>query len=191
MEPLDLSSAPMLAALRATKPCPILGDKLSLFGQFIGSWEVNIVYYAADNTVARKMQGEWHFGWVLDGRAIQDVWIAPKRALRMPGSDGEEYGATLRFFDAQLNAWRSTWIGPVKGMVRPFIARPMGDEIILDGSFAEGVLTRWIFSDITPDTFHWRAVESRDGWKTHQLQQEMFAARQSTSAPLRISSSGG
>ena len=170
----------MLSALHATAPCPALADKLMLFGQFVGSWDLQIVYYACDGSVTRRMQGEWHFGWVLEGRAIQDVWIAPKRTPRSSGKDGEEYGATLRFYDAKLGAWRSTWIGPVKGVVRPFVAREMEDEIILDGSFVQGVGTRWIFSRITPNAFQWRAVESRDGWKTCRLEQEMFATRQST-----------
>ena len=26
------------------------------------------------------IEGEWHFGWVLNGQAMQDVWIVPKRA---------------------------------------------------------------------------------------------------------------
>lgn len=177
----------MLAALGAGAPSPALADKLALFGQFVGSWDVNIIYYASDGAVARELQGEWHFGWVLEGRAIQDVWIAPKRSLRIPGEDGEEYGATLRFYDTELGAWRSTWIGPVKGMVRPFVARSVEGEIILDGCFEEGVFTRWIFSEITPGAFRWRAIESDDGWKTHRLKQGMFASRQSNQASFHDS----
>ena len=181
----------MLSALGAAVPSPALADKLALFGQFIGSWDLKIIYYASDGTVIREMPGEWHFGWVLEGRAIQDVWIAPKRALRASCENGEEYGTTLRFFDAGLNAWRSTWIGPVKSMVRPFIARLVGSEIILDGSFDEGIRTRWIFSEITLGAFRWRAIESRDDWKTHRLVQEMFASRPSVDLPFHDTVSDG
>ena len=180
MNGLHPASSPMLSALHATAPFPALADKLMLFGQFVGSWDLQIVYYARDGTVARRMPGEWHFGWVLEGRAIQDVWIAPKRASRALDTAVEEFGATLRFYDTKLGDWRSTWIGPVKGTVRPFAVRETEDEIILDGSFARGASTRWIFSRITPDSFQWRAVESCDGWKTCRLEQEMFATRQST-----------
>ena len=65
----------------------------------------------------------------------------------------------MRFPDPDGDGWRSTWIGPRAGIVRPFIARPVGDEIILAGSFADGVETRWVFSDITDDSFAWRNEE--------------------------------
>ena len=105
-----------------------------------------------------------------------DVWIAPRRSLR-GSEDPYEYGATLRFFDPTIQAWRSTWIGPVRHLVRPFIARQVEDEIILDGSFAPGSLTRWIFSQITATSFHWRNVESSDEGVTWTTVQKMVARR--------------
>ncbi|HEY0752395.1 MAG TPA: hypothetical protein VGD98_00330 [Ktedonobacteraceae bacterium] len=50
----------------------------------------------------------------------------------------------------------------MRHLVRPFIARQVGDEIILEGSFAAEGLIRWIFSEISATSFHWRNVESRD-----------------------------
>ena len=41
------------------------------------------------------------------------------------------HGSTIRFYDAAIGAWRSTWIEPVNGRVRRFIGRPSGDEIVL------------------------------------------------------------
>jgi hypothetical protein len=109
----------------------------------------------------QELKGEWHFGWALEGRAIMDVWITPRRSLRSQ-AEPYEYGATLRFFDPTIQAWRSTWIGPVRHLVRAFIARQVGDEIILEGSFAQGCRTRWIFSQITATSFQWRNMESSD-----------------------------
>ncbi len=170
----DCSS--MLSALQAHGPNEGLREKLQLFGQFVGSWDLTINYFAANGTLIRTVAGEWHFEWVLEGRAIQDVWITPPRSARAGTSD-EGYGTTLRFCDPKIDAWRSTWIGPNKGVVLPFIARQQGSEIVLEGSFEEGVSTRWIFSEITPRSFHWRSVFSRDGWKTLTLDQEMLAKR--------------
>jgi hypothetical protein len=119
----------MIDALRSNGPDPELAAKLQLFGQFVGIWDVEIINYKADGS-REVVPGEWHFGWVLEGRAIQDVWIAPKRSLRSQSkSVSGDYGATLRFFDPKIDAWRSTWIGPAKGYVFPFIARQIGDEI--------------------------------------------------------------
>ncbi len=165
----------MIDALRASGPHPDLADRLMLFGQFVGAWEVDITNYGSDGTTTR-VPGEWHFGWALEGRAVMDVWIAPRRSLRAATGSGE-YGATVRIFDPTIDAWRSTWIGPARGAVKPFIARKVGDEIVLDGRFGEGRLERWIFSDIAPAQFRWRYVASDDGGATWTTVQEMAARR--------------
>jgi hypothetical protein len=183
MNTMNNNSA-MIEALRSNGPHPELAAKLQLFGQFVGGWDVEITNYKPDGS-REVVQEEWHFGWVLEGRAIQDVWIAPKRSLRAEskGMSGE-YGATLRFYDPKIDAWRSTWIGPPKGYVLPFVARQIGDEIVLEGNFESGKSRKWIFSEITTDTFKWRAIESDDGWATEQKVQEMSARRVAeTSAP--------
>jgi hypothetical protein len=172
----------MIEALQSDGPHSELASKLQLFGQFVGSWDVEIINYKADGS-QEVVSGEWHFGWVLEGRAIQDVWIAPKRSLRdTSGSVTGDYGATLRFYDPKIDGWRSTWIGPVKGYVLPFIARQAGDEIILEGSFESGESRKWIFSDITSESFKWRALESNDGWLTYRKVQEMSAHRKQIAA---------
>jgi len=84
---------------------------------------------------------------------------------------------TVRIFDPALDAWRSTWIGPVKAIVKPFIALLPGDEIALDGQFAQGRNERWIFSVITPAAFRWRYVASDDGGVTWTTVHEMAARR--------------
>ena len=165
----------MINVLQANGPHPDLAEQLMLFGQFVGAWDVDITFIAPDGA-KKEMKGEWHFGWALEGRAIVDVWIVPRRSLRSP-SEHYEYGTTLRFFDPTIQAWRATWIGPEHHLVLPFIARQVGDEIILEGSFAEGELTRWIFSDVTATSFHWRAMESSDDGTTWTKVQEMVGRR--------------
>lgn len=165
----------MIDALRASGPHPDLAKDLKLFGQFVGAWDVDVINIAADGA-RKELKGEWHFGWALEGRAIMDVWITPRRSLR-DQADPYEYGATLRFFDPTIQAWRSTWIGPMRHLVRPFIAQLVGDEIILEGSFAQGNLTRWIFSQVTATSFRWRNIESSDDGATWTTVQEMAAQR--------------
>ena len=72
---------PMLEALHARQPNEALASKLHLYGQFVGSWHVDIDFHPLNGST-RRAEGEWHFSWVLDGRAIQDVWIFPARRLR-------------------------------------------------------------------------------------------------------------
>ena len=161
-----------LGAFGASGPDPALAEHLQLFGQFVGSWDLDVTQYGADGN-SEHLEGEWHFGWALAGRAVADVWICPRRAA--DGTSPGEHGVSIRFYDVLLGAWRSTWIGPHRRLVRPFVARSAGDRIVLEGSFELGVTTRWSFSDITETTFNWRNEESRDGqtWALHQA----FAAR--------------
>lgn len=173
-----MNQTTMIEVLQASEPLPELAEKLQLFGQFVGCWDVEVVNYKPDGT-AQTVEAEWHFGWVLEGRTIQDVWIAPKRSLRSSSENAPgDYGATLRFYDPKIDAWRSTWIGPVKGYVIPFVAREIGDEIVLEGKLENGILVKWIFSEITENSFRWHSIESTDDWKSERKVQEMFCRRQ-------------
>lgn len=161
--------------LVADGPHPAVAEKMAPFVPLIGHWDVAITNYAPDGAKT-EIAGEWHFGWGLDGRAIVDVWIAPRRELRGPDRAGS-WGATIRFYDPAIDAWRSTWLEQSHAVVMPFIGRLNDGEIVLEGSFTPGVLSRWIFSDIGAETFHWRSVESTDDGATWRLEQEMAARR--------------
>jgi hypothetical protein len=165
-------------ALVATGPVPHLARELMQFGRFVGSWDLDVIYFAEDGSIRRHLAGEWHFGWALEGRAIVDVWMVPPRAERQATEPAPgEYGMTLRFYDPRLGAWRSTWHGPVNGIVWPFIAREIGDEMVLERTDEQGEQVRWIFSEISHDNFRWRAVRSADGGATWRVEQTMAATR--------------
>ncbi len=162
-----------IKGLGADGPDPNLKEKLMLFGQFIGDWEiVEARYKVADGTWV-KMKGEVHFGWILGGSAIQDVWIGhDEGTLKLT-----LFGTTIRFYDPKIDAWRSTWLSPLKGLARLFIARKVKNEIVLETKTAEGNPERWVFSEITPNSFRWHSDESHDDGKTWQLTEEMRIRR--------------
>ena len=83
---------------------------------------------------------------------MQDVWSPIDRESGRP----VPLGTTLRFYDPKIDAWHSVWISPVNLVVRQFVARQVGSEIVLDGTNAHGVPVHWIFSDIERDGFRWR-----------------------------------
>src|SRR5438067_1641771 len=70
------TSGQLGGVLLADKPVADQADKLTLFGQFVGAWDVDVVNHNPDGTT-QTVNAEWHFGWILEGRAVQDVWQAP------------------------------------------------------------------------------------------------------------------
>jgi hypothetical protein len=154
--------------LEADGPHPSLGDAQEVFAPFIGSWDLDVTWYEGDEVVRRE-EGEWHFAWVLEGRAVQDVWIVPRRGLREQVAEPYEYGTSLRFYDAGVDAWRSTWVGPTQRLVRTFVARRVGGEVVLDTRLDDGRRVRWAFADITADSFTWsNATEEGGRWSVTQ-----------------------
>ena len=113
--------------------------------------------------------GEIHFGWVLEGRAIQDVWILP----------GIFFGTTLRVYDPGLDAWHILWSDPLKQLYTRQIGRARGSDIVQEGTADGGAAMRWSFTEITPDGFRWTGERSRDGGATWQLQADFRARRES------------
>jgi hypothetical protein len=172
----DARAHGLASALHVDGPAPELAAKLMLFGQFVGSWSLHWTGADAAGSPV-EMTGELHVGWVLGGRAVQDVWIMPGRGE--PG-EGEPplafHGSTIRFFDPQLDRWRSTWVEPINNRVRRFIGRPVDDTIQLLSDEDDPQL-RWSFTDITATSFTWRGERSTDGGSTWLLEEQMRATR--------------
>jgi hypothetical protein len=61
------------------------------------------------------------------------------------------------------------------------IARPF-DEIVLEGRAPDNKLYRWIFSDITDQTFRWSGYESADEGRTWFMEEEIRGRRRAASA---------
>ena len=164
----------LAAVLHAAAPDPAHADQLDLFGRFVGAWDVG--WHGVDRDwKPASMAGELHFGWVLGGRAIQDVWKVP--ASGQPAAAVRPfYGTTLRFYDPSIAAWRSTWIDPLNGRVRRFIGRPDGADIVLDG-IDDDPPERWCFRDISQNAFRWTGEVSDDSGRTWRLDEQMFIRR--------------
>ena len=169
-----------LEGLGATGPDPDLKDELMLFGQFVGDWAIVESRSLEEDGHWTSRTGELHWRWILDGKAVQDVWMYhDEGSHRLVPS-----GTTLRFYDPEEHAWRSTWIAPRYHDVGKFLGRKVGEEIVLElqeesKREGEGDL-KWIFFDIRPDSFRWRAEESEDGGGAWVVKQEMRLERLGT-----------
>jgi pimeloyl-ACP methyl ester carboxylesterase len=166
-----------IEGLAARGTAPERADKLKLFGQFVGNWEFAWTGFHGDGT-RETTRGEWHFGWVLEGRAVQDVFIVPSRAERARRNSSDfEYGTTIRFYDPNLDAWRVVWIGPVNRNVRTLLARAQGNRIVIEGANQDGRPLRWTFSEITPSSFRWTNEILDLGASAWRLQEDIRAQR--------------
>ena len=177
-------SSDLIEVLHANRPATDRADALALYGRFIGDWDTDIVTYTSDGTQHRG-QGEIHFGWILEGRAIQDVWIIPQRKDRTPHAAqmpvaGNWFGTTIRVYDLTLQAWRIFWVDPATNSYRQQIGRQHGADIVQEGTTEAGALSRWSFTEITPQAFHWKAEASMDDGATWRLFVEVFAHRRSS-----------
>jgi len=157
---------------------PEINPNDDLYGFLIGSWELDVVAHSDGGNVIYST-GEAHFAWVLEGRAIQDVFINPDRSNRTPDSPkfGNWYGTTFRYFDPTIHAWRVFWFNPDDGVRAELIGRRRGNEIVQEGHFPDGTPIRWTFSEIMADSCHWRGERLDADGKTWRLQVEFRARR--------------
>ena len=176
---MPLPDTPFLDALRADCPDLRHAEALQLYGRFVGSWDAAIVDHRTDGRTQHST-AEWHFGWVLQGLAIQDVWIAPTRGTPCASLLSDylyRYGSTLRLYEPERRQWRITWADPSLGLYVTQIGRAQGDDIVQEGRSADGVPVRWSFREIRPDSFRWLGEVSDDGGASWRPQLEMQARR--------------
>jgi hypothetical protein len=167
-----LQASAMLHALHAQGAASDRAKQMMLYGQFVGSWQGSrIVHETAGRR--RELAAEVYFDWVLEGRAVQDVWIA-----RAP-HDGRAvmYGTTLRVYDPAGDCWHITWIDPLTQSTMRMVGRKVGDDIVQECRGDDGRLRQWVFTEIAADAFHWISREQTDDAAGWNLRVEFFLHR--------------
>jgi hypothetical protein len=100
---MDNSGSRLARLLFSNGPASDRADKMGLYGWLIGDWTMDPVMHAPNGEIHER-RGEIGFTWVLEGRAIQDVWILPDFF----------YGTTLRVYDPGIDAWHILWSDPLR-----------------------------------------------------------------------------
>jgi hypothetical protein len=167
------------ALLAAPGRSPDVPESADVYGWLVGSWQLEVIHYAGMDVSAQQIGGEAHFGWVLEGRAIQDVWIMPRCSQRHRGLGkmNNMYGGTLRIWNPAIQAWDIRWINPVSGHQESQIGRRIGNERVQLGARVDGTPTRWRFAEIMPDSFHWIGEALEPDGKSWKLEGEFRAKR--------------
>jgi hypothetical protein len=173
------SFSTFVQGLIASGPAPEHRDALMLYDQFVGDWVADTIEYAADGATTTT-QWDIRFDWVLEGRAIQDLWITPLRNKEPLSwhAPRNRYSTTMRIYDPKIDAWHIIWMNPPNGHIMRQIGRAVGSEIIQIGDIEpSGELVRWVYRDITETSFRWCQERSTDLGMTWRLAQEMHARR--------------
>ena len=161
-------SLDLTTALRAASPNPALGDQAQVLGRIVGTWDVEYTDFAKDGTATHRT-GEFIVGWIMDGQAVQDLWIVNPSGKR---KEREVY-TTLHYFDPKSRTWRATFVDPEHGSIARFTGGPVGnDRFVLETPDLGSQTNRWSFNDIRSDSFVYRDEASSDGGKTWKLQSE-------------------
>ena len=167
-------------ALAAPGRAADVAEADDIYGWLIGSWALDVRHYRVD-VGAQRLTGETHFAWVLEGRAVQDVWIMPPRSQRSTSTNPDPanamYGTTLRIWDAPLGAWRVTYLNPSTGQRDELIGRRAGRDIVQTGTHANGTPIRWNFTEVTDDSFRWTGVALEPDGVTWRLEAEFLGQR--------------
>jgi hypothetical protein len=165
-------------ALVSAQRAPELADVDDIFGFLVGSWNLDAVLFDPEGQT-RRSRGELHASWVLEGRAMQDLFIFPRRADRVSGipARGDRYATTIRTYDRTRQAWRVTFINPAAPETgAQLIARRKGECIVMEGELSDGTPIRWRYVTIEATSFHYTAERLRDH-DTWQLYLELFGTR--------------
>lgn len=173
-----IETNPLNNILLAERRSSEIPEAMDAYGWLIGSWELELVGYDDEGNVIHST-GEAHFAWVLEGRAVQDVFINPRRSERGHSSPkfANWYGTTIRIYDPSIQAWRVNWFNPHDGIRAELIGRRRGKEIVQEGKFPDGTPIRWTFSEITENSCRWRGERLERDANTWRLQVEFHAKR--------------
>ena len=153
-----------LNALHSDSRRDKIPEDRDIFGALIGEWAIVWMDHLG-TAQERKVPGEWIFSRVLDGSAVQDVFIVPSRdeRRRHPQPDAE-YGTTIRIYNPATGCW-DIFYG-CTGETYRLTGEKQGEELILTEN--TGRAMRYVFSEITASSFKWRkeilADADRGNW---------------------------
>ncbi|MCM1578358.1 MAG: hypothetical protein NC078_06130 [Ruminococcus sp.] len=131
------------------------------YAPLIGDWDFDYYdgYNGSESKTLRQVKGEWLFRKVLEGSAVQDIFICPSRPERQtkPQKDGE-YGTAIRRFDFGEKCRKMFCC--TKDYNIHVTWQKEQDRLV--GTVSENPDNRFIFSEITENSFHWQNIVVRE-----------------------------
>ena len=86
-------------ALVSPEKNSLIPEEDNWFGPLVGTWDIEWVD-GHGTEHERHVKGEWIFSWILEGMAVQDVFICPSREARnIKTYPDAAYGTTIRIYN--------------------------------------------------------------------------------------------
>lgn len=140
-------------------------EEYDWFAPLLGDWDFDY-YDLQDGRRTRHVEGEWLFRRALDGTGIEDLFICPSRNTREsnPQPDGE-YGAALRMYNPATKVYDMVYT--TSGSMTLLQVQRENGQIVC--TVVSDVNAKWVFDEVTGDTFHWKNVTVMDDghWRTN------------------------
>lgn len=155
----------LAAAVAATTgPNPKAPAETVQFSFLIGEWSCSTRRMQPDGSVADGPPARWSGRYILDGWAIQDVWVSAQ-------PDGSAFhGTNIRSFNPETGKWDNRWLSQDNLQWKYFSAEKVGETMVMTGEGTDGqgraFVDRNIFYDIGADSWKWRKDRSYDGGET-------------------------
>ncbi len=129
-------------------------EEYDWFAPLLGDWDFDY-FDRYDHDKPRHVKGEWLFRRVLEGAGIEDMFICPSREERKinPQPDSE-YGVAIRMYNENTKCYDMVYT--TFGFMTRLTFNKENDMLIGKPDYDEN--SRWLFKEITRDTFHWQNI---------------------------------
>ncbi len=155
-------------ALLSSAKSPIIPMEDDWYAPLLGDWRFD---YSEPS--GRQLKGEWFFRRVLEGTAIEDIFICPSRDTKKwnPQPDGE-YGVAVRMYNPTKRCYDMTYT--CTKYTKFLEVRKEQEKIIC--TVQDNPLEKWVFLNATETTFHWQNIRvlENGAWCVNC---EVFASR--------------
>ncbi|HET9696660.1 MAG TPA: hypothetical protein VFP40_07315 [Terriglobales bacterium] len=162
-----LTTASLSAQNPPAIPAPAVRDGQHDFDFEIGSWKAHL------RRLVKPLSGSTT--WIeLDGTSVvRKIWDGKANIGELEVSAGDKHveGLTLRLYNPESHQWRLSWANSNDGLlavptVGQFNSNGVGEFYDTEDFNGRAILVRFLFLDVTKDSFRTEQAFSADGGKT-------------------------
>ncbi len=144
-------------------------EEVAQWGKLVGNWDIVVEMIGEDGNVTQSFNAEWNWFYIMNGLAIQDVFILPKRADNIEPSD-YFVGTGIRIYDEDKKKWQTSWLDTSSKRIELREAVSTDQNIVVIHNTEGGDKLRYTYYDMNAESFKWKQESANnDGrWKVTQ-----------------------